>query len=193
MSIEPLAARDAAFMQGNIHACPLRGHSTSFQLVDEFGDGKPYAGLTYEIIDYEDTVYVGKLDASGSGKVENHYCGPVVLKLNQPFKGTEALYKDLRARPHYPLPITDLQVRAEKIRFFNKSGVRTQANPARDLAKTNAYYQVEVSELVKHVAHLPPLAHRRDPPNMLVHKLMRSAPGGYAVGAPFHLDIDSIV
>jgi hypothetical protein len=176
MSIEPLDPSIAAFMQGNIHACPRRGHSTSFQLVDEFGDGKPYAGLTYEIIDYEDTVYTGKLDTTGSGEVENHYCGPVVLKFNQPFNGTEPLYKDLRARPHYPLPITELQVRAEKTRFFNKSGVRTQANPAKDLAENTAYYQVEVSELVKHVAHLPPLAHRRDPPNMVVHKLMRSAP-----------------
>ncbi|APC16856.1 lipase [Pseudomonas frederiksbergensis] len=176
MNFKPLAASDVAFMAGNIHACPLRGHSTSFQLVDEFGDGKPYAGLTYEIIDYEDTVYTGKLDATGSGKVDNHYCGPVVLKLNQPFKGAEALYKDLRTRPHYPLPITELQVRAEKTRFFNTSGVRTQANPAKDLADATAYYQVEVSELVKHVAHLPPLALRRDPPNMVVHKLLRPTP-----------------
>ncbi|PKA70339.1 lipase (class 3) [Pseudomonas baetica] len=176
MSIEPLNPSIAAFMQGNIHACPRRGHSTSFQLVDEFGDGKPYTGLAYEIIDYEDTVYTGKLDATGSGKVDDHYCGPVVLKLNQPFNGTEPLYKDLGTREHYPLPITELQVRAEKTRFFNKSGVRTQANPAKDLAANAAYYQVEVSELVKHVAHLPPLAHRSDPPNMVVHKLMRSAP-----------------
>ena len=63
MSIEPIDPNVAAFMQGGIHACPRRGHSTSFQLVDEFGDGKPYAGLTYEIIDHEDTVYTGKLDA----------------------------------------------------------------------------------------------------------------------------------
>jgi Lipase (class 3) len=176
MSIEPLAASDAPFMQGNIHACPLRGHSTSFQLVDEFGDGKPYAGLTYEVIDYEDTVYTGKLDASGSGKVVDHYCGPVTLKLNQFYQGKEETYARLKERPHYPLPITELQVRAEKTRFFNKSGVRTQANPAKDLAAPTAYYQVEVSELVKHVAHLPPLAFRRDPPNMVVHKLLRSTP-----------------
>ena len=176
MSIEPLDRSVAVFMQGNIHACPMRGHSTSFQLVDEFGDGKPYAGLTYEIIDYEDTVYTGKLDTAGSGNVNNHYCGPVVIKFNQAFKGTEAFYKDLRTREHYPLPITELQVRAEKTRFFSKSGVRTQANPAKDLAESNAYYQVEVSELVKHLAHLPPLAERRDPPNMVVHRLMRSTP-----------------
>ncbi|PTT83613.1 lipase, partial [Pseudomonas sp. HMWF005] len=75
MSIESLDPSVAAFMQGNIHACPLRGHSTTFQLVDEFGDGKPYAGLTFEITDYEDTVYSGQLDATGSGKVINHFCG----------------------------------------------------------------------------------------------------------------------
>ncbi|MHC8336613.1 lipase family protein [Pseudomonas sp. HLT2-19-2] len=176
MSIEPLAASDVPFMKGNIHACPLRGHSTSFQLVDEFGDGKPYAGLTYEVTDYEDTIYTGKLDATGSAKLDNHFCGPVVLRLNNLYQGSEKTYTFLRGRPHYPLPITELQVRAEKTRFFNKSGVRTQVNPAKDLAAPTDYYQVEVSELVKHVAHLPPLAFRRDPPNMVVHKLLRSTP-----------------
>ncbi|PNG41935.1 lipase [Pseudomonas asplenii] len=176
MSIEPLDPNIAAFMQGSIHACPRRGHSTSFQLVDEFGDGKPYAGLTYEVIDYEGSVYAGKLDAKGSGNVKNHYCGPVVLKLTHSYQGRNDDYSELTRRKHYPLPITELQVRAEKTRFFNKSGVRTQANPAKDLAANAAYYQVEVSELVKHVAHLPPLAQRSDPPNMVVHALMRSAP-----------------
>ncbi|MFD2885106.1 hypothetical protein ACFS4T_33965 [Pseudomonas lini] len=177
MSLKPLAASDAPFMTGNIHACPLRGHSTSFQLVDEFGDGKPYAGLTFEITDYEDTIYTGKLDATGSGKVDNHYCGPVVLKLNQPFKGAEALYKDLRTRPHYPLPITELQVRAEKTRFFSTNqAYEPKPIPQKTSQPPAAYYQIEVSELVKHVAHLPPLAFRRDPPNMVVHKLLRSTP-----------------
>ncbi|KAF2389273.1 lipase family protein [Pseudomonas frederiksbergensis] len=176
MTIEPLAARDMQFMQGNIHACPLRGHSTSFQLVDEFGEGKPYADLIYEVIDYEDTIYTGKLDATGSARVDNHFCGPVVIKLCNPYQGTDKTYTFLRGRPHYPLPITELQVRAEKTRFFHKSGVRTQANPVKDLAETDAYYQVEVSELVKHVAHLPPLALRSDPPNKVVHKLLRPTP-----------------
>ena len=173
MSIEPLAASDVPFMKGNIHACPLRGHSTSFQLVDEFGDGKPYAGLTYEVTDYEDTIYTGKLDATGSAKVDNHFCGPVGLKLMSPYQGSEKTYTFLRGRPHYPLPITELQVRAEKTRFVDKSGVRTLANPAKDLAAPDAYYQVEVSELVKHVAHLPPLAPRSSPPNTVLHTLFR--------------------
>ncbi|MFJ4547066.1 lipase family protein [Pseudomonas sp. NPDC088885] len=176
MNIEPLAASDAAFMSGHIHACPRRSHSTSFQLVDEFGDGKPYAGLAFEIVDYEDTIYTGKLDAKGFGKVDNHHCGPLVLKASRPFEGSDTLYKALIKRPYYPVPITELQVRAEKTRFFHKTGVRTQANPAKDLAETNAYCQIEVSELVNHIAHLPPLALRRDPPNMVVHKLMHPAP-----------------
>jgi hypothetical protein len=175
MSIESLSAHDAKFMQGKTHACPVRGHSTSFQLVDEFGDGKPYAGLAYEAIDYEDTVYTGKLDSTGSGKVAKHFCGPVVLKLNHAYQGRNDDYSELIRRKHYPLPITELQVRAEKTRFFHKTGVRTQANPARELAETDAYCQVEVSELVKHIAHLPPLVARRDPPKRAAHKLMRPA------------------
>ncbi|MDR6913426.1 hypothetical protein J2X66_000273 [Pseudomonas sp. 3296] len=174
MSIVPLHESDKPSMLGDIHTCPLRGHSTSFQLVDESGDGQPYAGLAYEITDYEDVVYTGKLDASGAGKVEHHYCGPVVLKLNQPYQGGDELYKDLKNRPSYPLPITELQVRAEKTRFFNKTGVRTKLNPAQD--KTNGYCQVEVRELVEHVAHLPPLAARNFPPNAYVHALFRQPP-----------------
>ncbi len=175
MNIETLSATDLRFMQGDIHACPKRGHRTSFQLVDEFGDGKPYAGLSYEVIDYEDTVHSGKLDATGSAKIDDHYCGPLVLKLKSRYQGSEKSYTFLQKRPHYPLPITELQVRAEKTRFFHKTGTRNQANPAKDLPETDAYCQVEVSELVKHIAHLPPLAARRDPPKRAAHKLMRPA------------------
>ena len=47
----------------------------------------------FSVTDYEDVAYTGKLDATGSGKVDNHYCGPVVLKLNQPYEGQdETLY-----------------------------------------------------------------------------------------------------
>lgn len=173
MNVVALAASDIPFMKGNIHACPLRGHSTSFQLVDEFGDGKPFAGLTYEVTDYEDSVYTGKLDSTGSAKVENHFCGPVLLKLSEKYQGVNDDYSELVRRKHYPLPITELQVRAEKTRFSDKSGMRTLANPAKGLADPNAYYQVEVSELVKHIAHLPPLTSRSNPPNMAVHSLFR--------------------
>ena len=171
-----LPERDRPSMDGTIHACPLREHSTSFQLVDEFGDGQPYAGLTYQIIDYEDIIYTGKLDATGTGSVKNHYCGPVELRLNEAYQGNENVYTFLRERPHYPLPITELQVRAEKTRFIHKACLRTQGNPAQDLAGAGAYSQVEVRELVEHGAHLPPLTARHFPPNFHVFKLFRPLP-----------------
>lgn len=171
MSLASLKDGDKPSLDGRIHTCPLRGHSTSFQLVDELGDGKPYAGLAYVVTDYENVVYTGKLDDTGSGKVDNHYCGPVVLKLNQPYEGQDKTYVRLKERKHYPLPITELQVRAEKTRFFNKSGARTDTNPAK--TEANTLYQVEVRELVDHMAHLPPLVERHSPPNTHVFSLFR--------------------
>ncbi|MBD8604603.1 lipase family protein [Pseudomonas sp. CFBP 8771] len=171
MSLASLKESDKPSFDGRIHTCPLRGHSTSFQLVDELGDGKPYAGLAYVVTDYENMVYTGKLDDTGSGQVDNHYCGPVVLKLNQPYEGQDKTYVRLKEREHYPLPITELQVRAEKTRFFNKSGARTDTNPAKNEA--NTFYQVEVRELVDHVAHLPPIVERRFPPNIYVFSLFQ--------------------
>ncbi|MFY9959759.1 lipase family protein [Pseudomonas sp.] len=171
-----LPQSDRPSMNGKMLACPLREHSTSFQLVDEFGDGQPYAGLTYQIIDHEDIIYMGALDATGSGKVENHYCGPVELRLNQIYQGIEQPYERLQNRDNYPLSITELQVRAEKTRFFNKSGLRTQSNPAQGKADAGAFHQVEVRELVEHGAHLPPLAARHFPPNVHVFKLFRPLP-----------------
>ncbi|MEJ5061381.1 MULTISPECIES: hypothetical protein [unclassified Pseudomonas] len=47
-----------------ILACPLRGHWTSFRLVDEQGNGR--------------------LDGEGFARMENHYRGPVVLTMDKP-------------------------------------------------------------------------------------------------------------
>lgn len=168
--------RDRQSMDGKILACPLREHSTSFQLVDEFGDGLPYAGLAYQVIDHEDIIYTGTLDATGYGKVENHYCGPVEIRVNQTYQGLEKAYERLKNRDNYPLPITELQVRAEKTRFSNKSGLRTQSNPAQSKADAGAFHQVEVRELVEYGAHLPPLAARHFPPNVHMFKLFRPLP-----------------
>ncbi|MEN1436895.1 lipase family protein, partial [Pseudomonas aeruginosa] len=103
-------------------------HSTSFQLVDERGDGRPYAGLAYEVSDSEEVVYLGILDETGTGKINRHYCGPVVLKFDKAYQGIEDIYTALSGRDHYPLPITELQVRAEKTRFVNPDGARTRSN-----------------------------------------------------------------
>ncbi|QQZ39808.1 lipase family protein [Pseudomonas sp. SK3(2021)] len=171
MSLEPMQEWERPFFDTRMHACPMRTHSTSFQLVDEEGDGAPYAGLAYEATDYEGAIYLGILDETGTGKVNRHYCGPVVLKVDQAYQGLEDIYTALSGREHYPLPITELQVRAEKTRFLNSNGTRTQSNPAQ--AQAGFFCQVEVSELVAHRAHLPPLAPRNFAPQHYVHSLMR--------------------
>lgn len=51
MTVKPIKTWEKPFFNNRIHACPMNGQSVSFQLVDEFGDGKPYAGLAYEVID----------------------------------------------------------------------------------------------------------------------------------------------
>ncbi len=137
-------------------SCPRQGRWTSFQLVDEFGSGEPYAGLLYEAIDSEGHVYKGNLDGSGKGKVDNHFAGLVAVNFNRLHNQSVPLYSRLMDRQSYPLPITELQVRAEQTRYRNHDGARTTSNPAQACA--DAYYQVEVRHLVRHVAHLPPEA-----------------------------------
>lgn len=142
-------------------ACPVGGRWTSFQLVDEFGSGEPYAGLAYMATDSEGQQYSGNLDAMGIGKVINHYAGPLALALEQPYQGQEKFYIELQRRTHYPLQITELQVRAEQTRYLNPNATRTRENPAQACA--DDYFQVEVRHLVKHVAHLPPEVYRHYP------------------------------
>ncbi|SKA96339.1 hypothetical protein SAMN05421862_110186, partial [Pseudomonas extremaustralis] len=119
---EPMKDEDKPFFSSKMLACPLRGHFISFQLVDEFGDGKPYAGLAYTLQDSAEQRYTGRLDADGFAKIENCYQGPVVLTLNAEYIGEENPYKRLMERISYKLPITELQVRAEQTRFFHKDG-----------------------------------------------------------------------
>ena len=158
-------------LNSRMFACPTQGKWTRFQLIDEKGEGQPYAGLDYKVIDSEGQVYEGKLDGTGTGKVENHFAGPVALTFDQKYSGDILPYEDLQIRKHYPLPITDLQVRAEQTRYFHNDGSRTQSNPAQACA--DYFYQVEVRHLVKHVAHLPPKVEAHYPPNKHWAKLMR--------------------
>ncbi|MBV6826027.1 lipase family protein [Pseudomonas sp. PD9R] len=151
-------------------ACPLKGNEVSFQLVDEFGDGEPYAGLSYIIQDSAEQQYPGVLDDQGFAKVNDCYRGPVVLTLNRQYQGGDTWYEKLVVRESYPLPITELQVRAEQTRFFHKDGSRVEHNPARKGSED--FLQVEVRDLVKHGAHLPPIASRRYMPNHFVVRAM---------------------
>ncbi|URM26437.1 lipase family protein [Pseudomonas frederiksbergensis] len=151
-------------------ACPLRGTWVSFQLVDESGDGKPYAGLAYKLVDSTEQIHEGVLDAEGFAKVENHYEGPVALTIDSAYKGDDKHYKLLMTRPNYPLRITELQVRAEKTRFVRKDGLRVDNNPAK--AKADQFFHVEVRDLVEKFAHLPPFSKSAHPPNYNLLKVM---------------------
>jgi len=142
-------------------SCPTRGKWSSFQLVDEFGSGETYAGLSYVATDSEGQSYPGTLDMSGASKVTNHFAGPITVVFEDQYEGAEELYRDLQTRPHYPLKITELQVRAEQTRYLNNNATRTQDNPAQACA--DAFFQVEVRHLVKHVAHLPPQVYSHYP------------------------------
>ena len=158
-------------LNSRMFACPAQGNWTSFKFVDELGEGLSYAGLNYSVIDSEGQVYKGTLDRSGIGKVDNHFSGPISIILVQKYTGKALPYKDLIQRDHYPLPITELQVRAEQTRYVNEDGSRTQSNPAQACA--DYFCQVEVRHLVKHVAHLPPEVEAHYPPNKHWAKLMR--------------------
>ena len=95
---KPMQDMDKPAFSGKMFACPLKGQWLSFQLVDEFGDGKPYAGLTYTLQDSAEQRYTGVLDAQGFGKIENSHRGPVALTLDVAYRGGELIYSDLMVR-----------------------------------------------------------------------------------------------
>ncbi|MFJ2538375.1 lipase family protein [Pseudomonas sp. NPDC087614] len=157
-------------LSSRVLTCPAQGRWSSFQLVDEFGSGEPYEGLAYVVVDSEGKTYDGNLDGTGTGKVSEHFAGPIALTFDQKYQGEEELYKDLQARPHYPLKITELQVRAEQTRYLNHNSTRTRENPAQACA--DEFFQVEVRHLVKHVSHLPPQVYSHYPPGSGPAKIM---------------------
>ncbi|KTC19193.1 hypothetical protein AO391_12195 [Pseudomonas marginalis ICMP 9505] len=146
-SYKPMEDSHKPAFSDKMFACPLRGHCVSFQLVDEFGDGKSYAGLAYTLQDSAEQKYSGALDAQGFAKIEDCYRGPVALSFDTAYDGSEDLYRNLIKRQSYPLPITELQVRAEQTRFFHKDGFPVEHNPA--LKAGDTFIQVEVRDLVK--------------------------------------------
>ena len=146
---------------GRMLTCPAGGKWTSFQLIDEFYSGEPYAGLAYVATDSEGHKYIGRLDAAGKGRVDYHFAGPISLLFDQSYEGKEQLYSSLQSRRHYPLKITELQVRAEKTRYLNRNATRTRERP--EIADGADYFQVEVRHLVRYASHLPPEVYRDYP------------------------------
>lgn len=109
---------------------PNRCNHTSFQLIDEQGSGKAYAGLGFELVDQDGRSHSGYLDAAGVGQAGKHVVGPVAVKFRQLHNGSSEVHLRLMDRKHYPLKITELQVRAEHTLYLNKNGARTQNRPS---------------------------------------------------------------
>ncbi|MFU6377213.1 lipase family protein [Metapseudomonas otitidis] len=138
-------------------ACPKRGHWVSFRLIDEHGDGAPYAGLSYVVYDQQGEAYPGTLDAEGFARVTNCYIGPVVLSLLSEYSGGETWYEHLQDRKAFKLPLTALQVAAEQSPLGPRKAVtgRTYLAEARAEREAASFWRVEVSDFAEASAHLP--------------------------------------
>ena len=165
-----LDAWKQAYFGEQMPACALQGHWASFRLVDETGSGKAYGGLPFTVHDSTGRRYVGKLNGEGFANLQDFYCGPVVLTLDDLYNGIEEPYYLLSTRKTYKLPITELQVRAERTFYSGNDGRRAERSSAHH--QTDRFYQVEVSDLVRHSAHLPPLASSVHRPKRHVLKMM---------------------
>ena len=165
-----LDAWKQAYFGEQMPACALQGHWASFRLVDETGSGKAYGGLPFTVHDSTGRRYVGKLNGEGFASLQDFYCGPVVLTLDDLYNGIEEPYYLLSTRKTYKLPITELQVRAERTFYSGNDGRRAERSSAHH--QTDRFYQVEVSDLVRHSAHLPPLASSVHRPKRHVLKMM---------------------
>ncbi|MCU1718976.1 lipase family protein [Pseudomonas sp. 5P_3.1_Bac2] len=147
----------AVISKTEVLQCPLKGHWVSFRLVDENGDGKPYAGLPYTLHDSQDQTREGSLDSEGHAKVEGIYCGPVVLNISSlDDGGLDPWYKLISIRDNFTIPLTAIQVAAEQ----TPTGPR-HADGQTYLAKERAqrekasFMRVEVRDFAEATAHLP--------------------------------------
>jgi len=142
-------------LNANSQQCPLRKQWVSFRLVDELGESSPYAGLPYEIFESSGRKLGGVLDSEGYVRIENTYCGPLLLTLNMPYSGgVDTWYERLMVREYYALPITALQAAAEQ----TQRRPADQPSPAVALAarEKGEFYRVEVRDFVEATRHLPP-------------------------------------
>ena len=137
--------------------CPLRGHWVSFRLVDEHGNGQPYAGLPYVLHDSQGQKFEGSLDSDGFARVDRFHCGPVVLDLSKLDTGSlDWWYEELTIRKAFKLPLTTLQVAAEQSPTGPRhSDGRTYLAEERAMREKARFLRVEVSNFAEAVKHLP--------------------------------------
>lgn len=136
--------------------CPLRRDWVSFRLVNEHGEGKPYAGLAYLLHDSQGQKYEGILDGDGYAKVESFHCGPPVLSLAASYGGGSKWYEHFADRKAFKLPLTALQVAAEQYptgpRHVDGRTYLAEERATREKAR---FLRVEVSDFAEATKHLP--------------------------------------
>lgn len=124
----------------------------SFQLADEAGDGKAYAGLAYELTDTEGTVYQGTLDANGKSiRHDDIPCGGAILSFSEKYRGGVKFYEDLIDRKSYKIPLTQLQYAAEQTQWLQEWSKTLRSYPDGAIK----HHQLEVRDFVEKVMHLP--------------------------------------
>jgi hypothetical protein len=168
--------QEKSMLSDQSRTCPLRGGWISFRLVDEFGDAKPYAGLSYVLTDSEGTKYQGNLDGEAFARLTGTYNGPLILTLSAAYAGAEKFYVDMSERIDYPLPITELQVAAEKT-LRRPVGSTSKTGAYRASAEKGEYHKVEVRDFVEFNKHLPPAADLTNPLPAGCAKLARDFAG----------------
>ncbi|TYP64444.1 lipase family protein [Stutzerimonas stutzeri] len=136
--------------------CPIRFVWISFRLVDEYGNGQPYAGLACGLTDSQGFDHSATLDDDGYARVDNVHSGPMVLFCQDDYTGDDSWYAGLCNREQFPIPLSALQVAAEQ----SSAGPRRtdgQTYLAKERAtKENAYFiRAEVSDFVESKGHLP--------------------------------------
>lgn len=138
-------------------ACPLRNHKVSFRLVDEHGDGRPYAGLSYRLHDSQGKTFEGILNSEGFAQILSIHCGPQVLDLSTiASQYRDPWYEELSIRENFPLPLTALQIAAEQSPSGpRRSDGKTYLAEARATKECAQFLRVEVSDFAEATGHLP--------------------------------------
>ena len=171
-----MQSQENRMLNDQSRSCPLKGSWLSFRLVDEFGEGKPYANLKYEVTDCEGSKQSGSLDADGYAKVTGSYSGPLILTLDEKYSGGDIWYERLSDRPLYRLPLTNFQVAAEKT-LRRPIGSSSKTGAYRASAEKGEFHNVEVRDLVKRTKHLPAAAKLSNPVPAGCAKLARDFAG----------------
>ncbi|MCQ4313557.1 lipase family protein [Pseudomonas stutzeri] len=168
--------------------CPIRLDRISFRLVDEHGNGQPYAGLAYRITDSQGLDYYATLDDHGYARVDGVHSGPLVLSFPNDYTGGDPWYTGLYNREYFSIPLSDLQVAAEQ----SPAGPRHadgQTYLAQERAeKEEAYFiRAEVSDFVESKGHLPtPDANWTTPSSLKQNAGPAAGKPGIALGCSRH-------